>query len=76
MSKKDDKKTRQEEQSPLIEGVAFMRSGLHRTEFGPWRYDPDALTLTFYEGERCGYEIDLERMQTSADARLDFSGAG
>ena len=61
----------QEGPSVLIEGMAFMRSVSERTQFGPWRYDPALLTLTFYEGKRAGYEVDLERMPTSA-AMLDW----
>lgn len=71
MSNKGDKKSGQEKASMFVEGMTFMRSESHKTEFGPWRYDADALTLAIYEGERLGYEIDLERMQTSA-AMLDW----
>ena len=58
-------------QSTIAEGIAWVGSESEAKRFGPWRYDAIERTLTFYEGERWGYEVDLDRMQTCA-AMLDW----
>lgn len=39
-----------------------------RTEWGPWRFDEKLLTLTHVDADGRGYEVDLERMSTCAEA--------
>ena len=41
-------------------------SAVQRPEWGPWTYNPDFLTLDITVGVGYIYEVDLERMPTSA----------